>query len=244
MLTWHGFAIDAVYTLARDELATTTYGVGGCGTAGTPSCSTLAATATNNTGWTIMGKYTFDLGGGSPSGGISKAPGPSNKLTFYAGYQDDRFSNPSDPVSVGDTVNGGYVIGKINNTAYSFDAKHRDIAWIGAKYETGPWTYTAAYYYGYQPFYNKTGTAAACSVADFSYCSGSLQLASATVDYAFTKHLDAYAGVVWSGAAGGLANGYTTATAGYPTSPYVTSFSIGPGAEVLRHDCPLECFLP
>jgi predicted porin len=219
--TWQGFSVDAVYTLARDELATTTYGVGGCGTVGTPSCSTLAATATNNTGWTIMGKYTYDLGG------ASKGLTSTDKLTFYAGYQDDRFSNPSDPVSVGDTVNGGYVLGSVNNTAYNFGNKHRDIAWIGTKYETGPWTYTAAYYLGYQPYYRKTATAVPCSSSTFSYCSGTLQLVSATVDYAFNKHLDAYAGVVWSGAAGGLSNGYTTATAGYPTTPYVTSFLTG-----------------
>lgn len=216
--TWHGFAVDVVYTAERDAVATTGYGPGGCGVPGTPSCNTLAATAQNTDAWSIMGKYTYDVAGGLA---------PAGKLTFYAGYQTIQFTDPSNPVSVGDMTNGGYVLGSVNNTAYLYGSKRREIGWIGAKYETGPWSLTAAYYLGHQDFYMKTPASTPCSDSSHSNCSGSVSVASATVDYAFNKHLDVYGGVVWSGLTGGLASGYTTVTAGYPTTPQAMSFLTG-----------------
>ena len=41
-----------------------------------------------------------------------------------------------------------------------------------------------------------------------SSCAGTLDFASAMIDYRVTKRLDMYAGVMWSKVAGGLASGY------------------------------------
>lgn len=221
-VTWNGFSVDAVYTATRDGVFSFGYGVGGCGVAGTPSCNTLGGTAENVDVWSVMGKYTFDLANGF------EGPGPGGKLTLYAGYEHLDFSDPSDPVKAGDTVNGGYVLGSVSNTSFLYQDRVRQIGWIGAKYEIGPWTATAAWYYGHQDFYKGASlTLAPCSDDHSSHCAGNYQTVSATVDYAFNKHFDVYAGLIWSSLRGGPANGYTTATAGYPTTPYETSFLTG-----------------
>lgn len=221
-VTWNGFAVDAVYTASRDAVATFGYGLGGCGVAGTPSCNTLAATAQNVDVWSLMGKYTLDLAS------AFKGPGPGGKLTFYAGYEHLDFSDPSHPLSVGDTVNGGYVLGAVSNTSYLYQDKIRQVGWIGAKYEIGPWTATAAWYFGHQDFFKGSNpTLAFCSDSRSSRCAGNYQTVSTTVDYAFNKHFDVYAGLIWSSVSGGPANGFTTATAGYPTTPQETAFVTG-----------------
>jgi predicted porin len=219
-VTWNGFSFDATYTMAKDQLVGFGYDVNGCGVAGTPSCSTIAAAAANNSAWAIMGRYAYDFTSGAKGQ-------PLNKLTFFAGFQDDTYTNPSDPVSVGDTTNGGYVIGEVFNTSYTYGHKQRQTAWIGAKYELGPWAFTAGYYYAYQPYYAVTATSVYCAGETASNCSGAIHTASATVVYTFSKHLDVYAGLTWSEVTGGQAFGFTTATAGYATVPYETSFLSG-----------------
>jgi len=215
--TWKAFSVDAIYTANRDAVLSSGYGVGGCGVPGTPSCSTLASTAFNTDAWSLMGKYVYDLGD----------KGFGGKLIFYAGYQHIKFADPSNPVPVGSTTNGDYVLGSVNNTFFLYGSRNRDTIWVGTRYETGPWTFTGAYYLGEQGFFRRAPTQTFCADTSRSNCSGSLTVVSATADYAFTKHLDVYAGVVWSKLTGGLARGYTTETAGYPTTPEETSVLTG-----------------
>ena len=198
--TSHGFSIDAIYTMMTDAVTDSTFGVGACGTVGTPSCSTLKATAQNIALWGIMGKYTYDFAG----------RGLGGKLTFYAGYQHARYSDPSNPLSVGDTVGGGYTIGLINNTAYLYGAANFGTYWIGTKYQTGPWTLAVAYYREYQNYYNISATSTPCSTSISFNCAGAINTASASVIYAVNKHLDVYGGVIWSDLVGGQADGYAT----------------------------------
>ncbi len=44
--------------------------------------TTLLGIISDNEAWAIMGKYTFDLGGGG-----FKDEGPGAKLTIYGGYE-------------------------------------------------------------------------------------------------------------------------------------------------------------
>ncbi len=211
--TWSGFSVDAVYTVETDGLNAGLFGVGACGTAGTPSCNTLKITATNTEGAGIAGKYVYNLGGGGKTGS------PSSNLTFYAGYNHVRNSDPSNPVSVGDTTSNGYIVGAVNNTAYRYGDRLRDVEWVGAKYEVGPWSFKVAYYYLTQDFYKTSATGVYCSSDVSSNCAGTSNTVSGLIDYAVTKHFDVYGGVEWSNLTGGYANGYpvtalTTVTTG------------------------------
>jgi predicted porin len=64
----------------------------------------------------------------------------------------------------------------------------------------------AAVYHYNQNNYN-TATCTNGGLSD-SKCAGTPDAASAMVDYRVTKRLDAYAGLMWSRVAGGLASGY------------------------------------
>lgn len=211
-ITWHGLAVDAVYTAERDAVRSGLFGVGGCGVAGSPSCGTLSVTGQNTDAWALMGRYAYDFTGGAKEASL-------NRLTFYAGYQHITYSNPSDPLSIGDTTVGGYMFGAVNNTAYSFDHKNVGFAWIGAKYEIAGWAVSAAYYRAMQGYYQGNATATPCSNNSHSYCSGAWETASLSAVYSFDKHWDVYGGVVWSKLSGGFSAGYD--------NPSTTTFLTG-----------------
>ncbi|MGA7329513.1 MAG: porin [Rhodomicrobium sp.] len=203
--TWKGFSVDAVYTKEHGAV------IAGNGAAGT---NEVAATITDTTQWQIDGKYVWDLGGGW------KDEGPGAKVTFYTGYSHTEDNNPSSPVSLGmnPTTIGGYAFSSVNNTAYD-TARVLELAWVGAKYETGPWAFTGAYYNISQSSFLTGAKSAACTNTPTvvsgvkvdghsSNCSGTFDQVSGLVDYTFNKHFDVYAGVSYSEVSGGLASGF------------------------------------
>ena len=94
----------------------------------------------------------------------------------------------------------------MNTTEYDI-AKILRIAWIGAKVAVRDDLDVAAAVYHYNQNNYNTATCTNGGLSD-SKCAGTLDAASAMVDYRVTKRLDAYAGLMWSRVAGGLASGY------------------------------------
>ena len=162
----------------------------------------LAAYVSDDREYSVMGKYTFELGG---------APPASDKLTVYAGYSHIQKSHFD--YTYGE-AQGAYNIDvgiNVNEPAvYNFE-------WVGVKYAlaTG-WSFTGAYYHSTQNSWTiglgTTGTqGVGCSLAGL-LCSGDFDEASFVVDYAFNKHYDLYAGVNYSRVTDGLANGFPGTT--------------------------------
>jgi predicted porin len=222
-VTWKGFSIDAVYTKEVDGVyATAPYSYTATGTTvatatcvsgssapatysgstqlTNPGCNTLSVTGADSEAWTVAGKYVFDFGGGYKDL-------PSSKLTLFAGYQHAELSNPDNPLNLGSTTIGGYIIGLVSNTYYT---THRvnQTEWGGLKYELDAWAFTGAYYHLDQNSYVLSGTACTHGGSTAKNCSGDTNTASFLVDYTFTKHFDIYSGVSWSEVDGGLVNGY------------------------------------
>ena len=86
----------------------------------------LAAYASDDEAWNIMGKYVFDLSGGAKDS--NGKPIPGNKLTVFAGYshiqkghsgETGGFSQGDYPISIGININ--------NAAEYSLE-------WFGARY--------------------------------------------------------------------------------------------------------------
>jgi predicted porin len=201
-LTWKGFSIDGVYTHQEDGIINTSaFAEGACGTATTPGCDTLHATGVNTNGLEVMSKYVYDLG-------TSRNPGdPTDKLTFYLGYEQVRYMDPTNPLHPGDTTVNGYVLGSVNNTAYLYGQRLRQIGWTGVKYTTGAWTLDLGYYHMHVPYYANSATSKKCSDSSASNCTADTDVISGLADYAVTKHLDLYGGIAWNGYSGGLAAG-------------------------------------
>ena len=98
--------------------------------------------------------------------------------------------------------------------------------------ETPSLDITGAYYHEWQNSFG-TGAVAGCTDARSSQCSGTLDAVSLVVDWRFAKHIDMYAGVMWSQVQNGLANGFLqangTATGGINATGSNKASSYDPG---------------
>lgn len=213
---WKGFSIDAVYTQTKGAVVSSSVPYSGY-TSGT-SCSYLLGncpngllgTISDNEGWSVMGKYTYKFEEGL------KDEEPPSKLTVFAGYVHTMMGNPEDTnVPVGSTTIGGYELVGVTTNAYTTD-KILQTFWAGARYNLpSGWSFTGAYYrYTQDEYINNKGknceTAAKALIGNRTpaNCAGYLNQTSFLIDYAFNKHLDAYAGVSYMNNGGGLDSGY------------------------------------
>ena len=149
---------------------------------------------------------------------------------MFGGYEYIRYSNPNNPLAPGAFIEGGYTVFAPNNTNF-FTDKTLQTAWIGARYSvTKDFDITGAYYHEWQNSFingasvaastNPTGT---CSSAISAGCSGTLDAVSLVVDWRFARHMDLFAGVMWSQVANGLANGFLQTNPGANGAATATS---------------------
>jgi predicted porin len=187
-----GASVDAYYVKVHDAIsaaplsATQVAALPGLGFS--PSNS-LAATISDNTSFSILALYNLDV------------------VRFFAGYEHIRFENPSTPLAAGFDDIGGYKLAFINNTAFPHD-KIQQVFWAGVKYKVVPDVELTAAYYGYKQNTYGTGAVAGCSSTIDATCGGSLDAISFDADWRLSKRFDAYAGVMYTGVHGGMANGY------------------------------------
>ncbi len=209
--TYRGFSVDGVWTQE--------HGVVNLQSAANNAflSQTLAVNISDNEGWTVAGKYTYEFGdgglkdGGSCGGLKDAACPPPVKLTFFAGYTHTDQSNPHDPVFYGDTQGGYPITIPPANNAFTTD-KIFQFYWTGAKYELpSGWSFTGAYYHIDQNSYVANDVACTAGGASRTQCAGAFDQGAFLVDYAFNKHLDVYAGVTYAVANDGLAAGFSGA---------------------------------
>jgi predicted porin len=153
----------------------------------------LAVTESDNTVFQAAARYTI---------------GP---WKLFGGYEHIQFANPDNPLVPGAFISGGFIAGTVNNAAFPSD-RILQTAWFGVKYSITPSLDIAgAYYHEWQnTFATATTTLAGCAVlaSSSNQCSGTLDAVSLVVDWRFAKHVDMYAGVMYSQVNGGLANNF------------------------------------
>jgi predicted porin len=180
----------------------------------TVGSQTLAANISDNTTWSAMAKYTWQLGGSSPASYPTKAriaETPGDKLTVFAGYTHVDQANPNSPVLFGDAA-GGYALTSSatlpDNNAFTAD-KILQFFWVGAKYELA-WglSFTGAYYHVNQNSYIADGAPCVAGGASKTDCSGNYDQVSFLADYVLSKHFDVYAGATYAKVTNGLASGF------------------------------------
>ncbi|SHN72813.1 porin [Bradyrhizobium erythrophlei] len=168
----------------------------------------IAGTVSDNTVFQVGAKYVI---------------GP---WKFYGGYENVHFANPNNPLAPGAFVTGGFILGNggaINNANFT-NERVLQTGWIGVKYSITPnLDIAGAYYHEWQNSFGGAadgnavsggtnfGPVAGCTDARSSKCSGSLDAVSLMVDWRFARHVDMYAGVMWSQVQNGLANGFLQA---------------------------------
>jgi predicted porin len=127
-----------------------------------------------------------------------------NQFRFFGGYEYIRYTNPANPLGVGATAQGGYLLSGVEDNNLD-SPKKVQVAWTGVKYAYNSRTdLTFSYYYEGQ---NDFRVPATCSpAAGFrSSCAGQLNEVSFYVDYRLSKRFDVFTGVAYSDVSGGLA---------------------------------------
>lgn len=141
---------------------------------------------TDNSAIMVAAKYTWD------------------QFKFFGGYEYIRMTNPSNPLGIGATAQGGYVLSGVEDNNLD-SPKKVQVSWGGVKFAYDSQTdLTLSYYREDQNDFREPRT---CSPAAGyrSSCAGSLNEVSFFVDYHFTKRFDVYGGLAYSNVTGGLA---------------------------------------
>jgi predicted porin len=127
-----------------------------------------------------------------------------NPFKFFAGYEYIWQNNPHNPLGVGASDQGGYIMSGVEDNNLDSE-KLVQIWWTGAKYAVDSKTdMTLAWYQQRQNDFRLPPT---CSPeAGFrASCAGNLNEGSLYVDHHFTKRFDGFAGIAYSWVSGGLA---------------------------------------
>src|SRR3984885_948323 len=160
---------------------------------------------TDNTAVMVAAKYTWD------------------PFKLFGGYEHIRQTNPANPLGVGATAQGGYVLSGVEDNNLD-SPKIVQVIWTGVKYAYDRKTdITLSYYLQLQNDFRIPST---CSLAAGfrSSCSGNLNEVSLYADHHFTKRFDVYAGITYSEVSGGLA----IAIPHGPGVPYYANNNIAP----------------
>jgi predicted porin len=141
---------------------------------------------------------------------------------FFAGYEYIWQNNPAQPLGVGATDQGGYIMSGVEDNNLDSE-KLLNIWWTGVKY-----TYrekTDVTFAWYQQRQNDFRVPQTCAPGNFrSSCAGTLDEVSLYADHHFTKRLDGYVGVAYSVVTGGLA----IAIPHGPGVPYLYPTNVAP----------------
>ncbi|MGA2217576.1 MAG: porin, partial [Terracidiphilus sp.] len=147
--------------------------------------NTVYGIVTDNNGIILAAKYAWD------------------PFKFFAGYEYIWQNNPTDPLGVGASDQGGYLMSGVEDNNLDSE-KLVNIWWMGVKYTYRSKTdFTFAWY---QQRQNDFRQPPACSAtAGFrASCAGSLNEGSFYIDHHFSKRFDSFAGIAYSWVTGGL----------------------------------------
>ena len=165
---------------------------------------TVYGIVTDNNAMMVAAKYMWD------------------PFKFFAGYEYIWQNNPAQPLGVGATDQGGYIMSGLEDNNLDSE-KLLQIWWTGAKYTYRTKTdITVAWYQQRQNDFRVPQT---CAPGNFrSSCAGTLDEVSLYADHHFTKRLDGYVGVAYSVVTGGLA----IAIPHGPGVPYLYPTNVAP----------------
>jgi predicted porin len=122
---------------------------------------------------------------------------------FYAGYEHIQQFNPTNPLGVGASAQGGYLLSGVEDNNLD-SPKLVQIAWTGVKYAYD--TKTDITLSAYHQWQSNFRVPSACPPSSYrASCSGFLNEVSLYTDHHFTKRFDVFAGIAYSNVSGGLA---------------------------------------
>jgi predicted porin len=146
-----------------------------------------------------------------------------NPFKFFVGYEFIWQNNPHEPLGVGATDQGEYILSGVEDDNLDSEKKVQ-IWWTGGKYTYREKTdITLSFYQQRQNTFRVPSTCGG-SAGFRSSCSGTLDELSLYGDHHFTKRFDGYVGVAYSVVTGGLA----VAIPHGPGVPYLHPTNVAP----------------
>src|SRR6201982_3918927 len=200
-------SFDAIYSYVKDSVSTALLG-GSTDANGNPIPpflpQVLTATISDSSAGMALARYT------------------NGPLKLYAGFEQIRYSAPSDPQMAFTNIAGDFVcLGcqgfnntNISNTSFGAAGladRIFDIYWTGAKYAVTDQVDVIAAYYHYQQHSNfgtPTGGVMFCDGKEHAQCAGTLNAISGVVDWKFAPKWDVYLGCMFTEFNGGLSNSF------------------------------------
>ena len=164
---------------------------------------TLAATVSDNSAVLLSAKYTFGA------------------FKFFGGYEHIAYADPGNPITAPFVDSNGYAVSVATNNAYQYHDKILQVFWTGVKYAyDSRIEFSVGYYHELQNSYGKIACNFATNtklVTNAGTCSGTEDAIGFVGEYHFNKKLEAYAGMMYSTVAGGMANGFLNTNTIDPT---------------------------
>jgi predicted porin len=147
--------------------------------------NTVYGIVTDNNAVMVAAKYAWD------------------PFKFFAGYEYIWQNNPKNPLGVGASDQGGYIMSGVEDNNLDSE-KFVNIWWTGVKYAVDSKTDITLSWY--QQRQNDFRQPPACTPASFrASCAGMLNEGSLYMDHHFTKRFDGFIGLAYSFVEGGLA---------------------------------------
>lgn len=154
----------------------------------------LAGAVSDNSALLLSAKYSFGA------------------FKFFGGYESIRYADPASPIAAPFTDSNGYSVSVVNNTAYQYHNKILQVFWTGVKYAYNDKTdFSVGYYHEMQNSYGAIPcnfSANTKLVTNAATCSGTEDAVGVVGEYHFSRKFEAYAGMMYSTVAGGMANGF------------------------------------
>jgi predicted porin len=123
---------------------------------------------------------------------------------YFVGYEHIRQTNPANPLGVGATDQGGYLMSGVEDNNLD-SPKIVQIWWTGLKYAYDSKTDITFSWYGQVQNDFRIPTTCSTTAGFRSSCAGTLDEGSLYVDHHFTRRFDGFAGLAYSFVTGGLA---------------------------------------
>jgi len=129
----------------------------------------------------------------------------SAQFKFFGGYEYIWYTNPSHPLGIGASAQGGYLLSGVEDKNLD-SPKIENVWWTGAKYTYDSKTdFTVAYYNQLQNDFRRNPSTCSPTAGFRASCAGTFNELSFYADHRLTKRIDAYTGIEWSEVSGGLA---------------------------------------
>jgi len=228
-VNYAGFSLDAIVGKANNAITATSLSC--AENAKVDSTTPVAAGCPSGLQTADKANYLTGMGGANVGNGLVDAT-VSDNLTFtvaarykygpfqfFGGYENIRFSNPANPLQLGNGLyaEGGYGIYSLNQNAY-VTGKILQLFWTGARFAVRTdLDLAVGYYHQIQNSYI-TNSVTSTSLTGLCYnsslhsnCSGTADNVSLLAIYHWTKRLDVFAGAMLSIVNGGMASGYAAA---------------------------------